>query len=234
MKASYRNFMAVTNEPIAAERAQMSPEGTKDVANGYELAAEEFIARRSDSRIGISEVRDWAKALPRGASVLDLGCGHGVPISQVLIEEGCSVWGVDASPTLVSAFQVRFPAFEVECAPVEASQFFSKKFDGVVAWGLVFLLERATQALLFEKISNALAPTGRLLFTAPRQTCEWMDILTQRHSVSLGADAYRRILEDCGMALVDQLQDEGENHYYLAEKRQRKTASKEVSTDTFI
>ena len=58
-------------------------QGIEDEANGYELGAKEFMARRTESRIGIPEVRDWAKALLRGAAVLDLGCGHGVPISQV-------------------------------------------------------------------------------------------------------------------------------------------------------
>lgn len=223
-----------SHERIGAGRALMPPHGIEDRANGYELGAEEFMARRTRSRIGIPEVRDWAKALPRGAAVLDLGCAHGLPISQVLIEEGCSVWGIDASPTLVSAFRTRFPACEVECARVEDSQFFSRKFDGLIAWGLIFLLEPGTQTLVFEKISGALEPRGRLLFTAPEHMCEWMDVLTQRRSISLGAEAYARILDRMGMDLVEQFQDEGENHYYLAVKRRVQTASWESGTNDFI
>lgn len=212
----------------------MAPHRIDDGANGYELGADEFMARRTRSRIGIPEVRDWAKALPPGAAVLDLGCGHGVPISQVLVEEGCSVWGIDASPTLVSAFRTRFPALEVERARVEDSPFFSRKFDGVIAWGVIFLLEPGTQTLVFEKISRALEPSGPLLFTAPEHVCEWVDVLTQRRSISLGAQAYAQILDGVGMDLVEQYQDEGENHYYLAEKRRVWTASWRFGTDAFI
>lgn len=198
---------------------QVIQRGTDDGANGYELAAPEFMARRTQSPVGVEEVRRWTKALPRGAAVLDVGCGHGVPISRVLIEEGCSIWGIDASPTLVSAFQARFPGVEVECARCEDSQLFGRTFDGVVAWGLMFLLEPKTQELLLEKISMAFEQDGRLLFTAPEQACEWVDVLTERSSVSLGAEAYRRILDGAGMDLLEECQDEGENHYYLAVKR---------------
>ena len=193
--------------------------GADDGANGYELGAQEFMVRRTESQIGVAEVRSWAKGLPHGAAVLDLGCGHGLPISQVLVEEGCSVWGIDPSPTLLSAFRVRFPDVKVECARVEDSQLFRRSFDGVVAWGLMFLLEPGTQALVLEKISSALQQGGRLIFTAPEEVCEWVDVLTERQSVSLGAEAYRRILDGMGMDLLEQSQDEGDNHYYVAAKR---------------
>lgn len=142
-----------------------------------------------------------------------------MPISQVLIDERCSVWGVDPSPTLVSAYRARFPGVEIECARVEDSRLFNRTFDGVVAWGLLFLLDPGTQALVLEKISHSLAADGQLIFTAPRQECEWADILTGRRSVSLGAEAYAQILAEVGMELLEQFQDEGDNHYFLAAKR---------------
>jgi hypothetical protein len=59
-----------------------------DKSNGYEEVAPAFIAGRgSDSaETGASDVADWTQTLPPEATVLDLGCGTGVPISQVLIE----------------------------------------------------------------------------------------------------------------------------------------------------
>lgn len=81
--------------------------------------------------------------LPEGVSVLDLGCGSGVPISEALLEEGCEVFGVDASPALVAAFRRRFPQAKVACEPVEESRFFDRTCDGVVAVGLLFLLAPA-------------------------------------------------------------------------------------------
>jgi 2-polyprenyl-3-methyl-5-hydroxy-6-metoxy-1,4-benzoquinol methylase len=70
-------------------------------STGYEHVAAEFIAGRgsANSAIETSAVVDWAQTLPLDATVLDLGCGTGAPISQVLIERGLKVYGVDAFPT---------------------------------------------------------------------------------------------------------------------------------------
>lgn len=71
----------------------------RDKSNGDEEVASVFIARRgrTNSGIGASFVADWCQTLPSGATILDLGCGTGVPILQVLVERGFKVYGVDAS-----------------------------------------------------------------------------------------------------------------------------------------
>ena len=186
-------------------------------SNGYEELAGEFMARRSPS-IGSATVREWARTFTPGTAILDLGCGHGVPISRALIEEGFAIYGVDASPTLIAAFRERFPGSEAVCEPVEESAFFGRSFDGVVAWGLMFLLTPETQSMLIRKVSRALNAGGTFLFTSPKQVCEWRDSLTGRASISLGAAAYRRILAAEGLALIGEQSDEGDNHYYGASK----------------
>ena len=37
-------------------------------------------------------------------------------------------------------------------------------------------------------------------------------------SVSLGTEGYRRLLETAGLELVDEMEDEGENHNYVASR----------------
>lgn len=177
------------------------------------------MSRRTRSDVGVATVREWAKELPPGGAVLDLGCGHGVPISQCLADQGLIVYGIDASPSMIAAFRARLPDAPSECSPVEDSQFFSgRRFDGVVAWGLIFLLAPAVQAAVIHKVAVGLKRGGRFVFTAPQQPCEWPDNLTLRKSVSLGAEAYRQILKAAGLILLDEAEDEGENHYYLARK----------------
>jgi len=120
---------------------------------------------------------------------------------------------------MVAAFRARFPTVPVECAAVEDSDFFGRTFDGVVAWGLFFLLDGEVQLRLIAKIAAALPSGGRLLFTAPGQRCSWADAMTGRTSISLGHEAYRSALEAEGMYLVGTHLDEGENHYCFAHKR---------------
>jgi cyclopropane fatty-acyl-phospholipid synthase-like methyltransferase len=189
-----------------------------DRSGGYERMAREFVRSRGQAEIGATTVREWTHALrPRG-TVLDVGCGHGVPISQVLVAEGFDIYGVDASPTMIAEFKARFPRARAQCSPVEDSALFGRTFDGVVAWGLMFLLSPEGQELVIGKVSRALVNGGRFLFTSPCRACTWTDILTGARSVSLGREKYREILVAEGLDLIGETADEGQNYYYFASK----------------
>src|SRR5204863_2850789 len=83
-----------------------------DRSNGYERVAAEFLAGRGSARskgVGVKAVREWARTLPRGAAVIDLGSGPGFPITEILVSEGLNVYAVDASPSFVEAFRRNLP-----------------------------------------------------------------------------------------------------------------------------
>lgn len=183
-----------------------------DRSNGYEALAEEYMSRRSD--IGVQTVLAWARTLPPGGTILDLGCGHGVPIAQALIAADFDVCGVDASLTLTAAFRRRFPQAHVAHEAVEDSSFFNRTFDGVVAIGLMFLLAADVQVSLIRRVVAVLNPGGRFLFTSPEQVCTWVDVLTGRQSLSLGMQRYEEVGRSVGLTLVGTCLDEGDNHYY--------------------
>ncbi|WP_348652947.1 class I SAM-dependent methyltransferase [Polyangium sp. y55x31] len=191
----------------------------KDASNGWEAVAGKLIAHREQSHIGVAVVRTWAQHLPKGASILDLGCGSGVPISEALMNDGFRVYGIDASPTLVAAFRSRFPHASVACEPAETSHMFGRTYDGILAVGLMFLLPESTQRSLILRTSAALKPGGRLLFSSPSQACTWLDLMTGRESRSLGAAAYAAILSEAGLTLVGDDTDEGGSYYHHAVKR---------------
>lgn len=188
-----------------------------DKSNGYQEIAKLFMSER-DSLTGVATVRQWSRTLARGSSILDLGCGHGVPISQALLEDGFTVYGVDASASLMESFRKRFPSAHTECSAFEDSTFFRRTFDAVVAVGLMFLLQPDVQCLLIRKVKQALNSNGQFLFTSPKEKCTWQDILTHRESVSLSAHRYREVLQAEGLILVGELSDEGNNHYYSVRK----------------
>lgn len=188
-----------------------------DPSNGWEAVAPAFIQQARNSRIGVAVVTDWVNRLPAGCSLLDLGCGPGGPRSEPLHARG-EVWAIDASPSLARAYQQRFPAARVACEAAETSAWFDRQFGGVLAVGLLFLLSGDAQRDVIHRVGRALVPGGRLLFTAPWQAATWLDTSTGRPSLSLGRRAYRALLADAGLTLVDEHQDEGENHYFEAAK----------------
>ena len=191
-----------------------------DKSNGYEGIATIFIESRGQAvqGIGAARVRDWARSFPKHSTILDLGCGTGIPISKVLMDAGMTVYGVDASPAMVKAFRQNFPDSPVACEAAEESLFFSRVFDGIVAWGLLFLLPIEAQEIIIQKSAKSLHTGGRLLFTATDKKAEWKDAMTDQLSISLGAARYRELLAASGFSLMEEFEDEGENHYFHAVK----------------
>lgn len=190
---------------------------TTDQSAGWEAVADQFVAIRS--QVGAELVRSWAKdRLPGSAAILDIGCGSGVPIARSLVNDGFSVWGVDASPSLISAYRLNLPDMPAVCESAQDSSFFGRNFVGAVSIGLVFLLGEGDQRKLLASVARVLEPGGRFLFSAPREVCQWHDTLTGRASISLGADAYAAHLASVGLRLDGCRSDEGGNNYYDAVK----------------
>jgi SAM-dependent methyltransferase len=154
-----------------------------DRSNGYEAVSEEFLARRGSSisrstGIGVKEVGKWARKLPHGSCVIDLGCGPGFPITAVLVDQGLRVFGVDAAPSFVAAFQRNLPGTPIICEAVQESRLFDRTFDAVLAWGLIFLLQAEDQHRLIQRVAEILVPGGRLLFTSTAKPNVWNDAMT--------------------------------------------------------
>jgi SAM-dependent methyltransferase len=194
-----------------------------DPSNGYESVSKEFLARRGrggtrSNAIGVNEVRKWAKTLPRGGSVIDMGCGPGFPITVVLVEEGLQAFGVDAAPSFVAAFERNLPGTPIVCESVLESSFFNRTFDAVLSIGLMFLLRAEEQHCLIRRFAEILAPGGRLLFTSTAKPHGWNDAMTGLESISLGAEEYRRLLGAAGISIAEEYEDVGESHYFDAFK----------------
>lgn len=182
-----------------------------DPSFGWEGAAGRFAALRSD--IGRNVVLHWATHIPTGGATLDVGCGTGLPVARALSDAGFSVHGVDPSPTLLAAFRRNVPgAFAAE-EPAETSRFFDRKFEGIAAIGLLFLLPEDRQGEVLLRIAKAMKAGGHLLFSAPEIPCHWDDSLTGRRSCSLGKAEYSRILTNAGCSVLGSYRDEGGNHY---------------------
>ena len=192
----------------------------------------EFLAGRGrapSTAVGTRQVRDWARTLPRGAAVLDLGCGSGLPITKVLVGESLSVYAIDAAPSMVEAFRHNLPKTPIACEAVEDSTFFDRMFEGVIAWGLVFLLSSEEQRRLIQRVAGTLVPGGRLLFTSSAQPLVWNDAMTGLESRSLGADEYEKHLSTVSLYLISEYEDEGQNHYFDAIKKNSGESPKTIT-----
>jgi cyclopropane fatty-acyl-phospholipid synthase-like methyltransferase len=189
-----------------------------DSARAYELHARKFLEARDRSRVGAEIVAQWAGSLAPGTEVVEIACGGGYPVTRALVQSGLSVWAIDASPTLLRTFRSRFPDIPTRCSSVLDSDYFERKFGASIAIGLIFLLEDSEQTAMLLRVSEILLPGGRFLFTAPVDVGTWQDVTTGRECRSLGRHGYLKAMSEAGLRLVGTHVDEGENHYYEAEK----------------
>jgi SAM-dependent methyltransferase len=189
-----------------------------DPAQAYEMHALKFLDARDRSRAGVEIVRSWARSLPSASSVVEIACGGGYPITQILVDTGLPVWAIDTSPTLLRQFRLRFPTTPTQCASALDSDYFGQTFDAAISIGLVFLLRENEQLALLHRVSEILVPGGRFLFTAPVEIGTWQDVTTGLDCWSLGRDAYTHALEREGFRVIRTHVDEGENNYYEAKK----------------
>lgn len=187
-----------------------------DASGGWDAVADRFASLRSD--VGADVVLRWARNLPSGAAVLDIGCGTGLPIGRALVSAGVRVYGIEPSAKLLAMFHRNLPQAMAMQEPVETSRFFGRTFDGIVAIGVLFLWEPDRQSAALSRMASALRPGGQLLFGAPRQACCWTDSLTGCLSQSLGLEGYERILAGAGCNLAGTETDQGGNHYFHARR----------------
>jgi SAM-dependent methyltransferase len=189
-----------------------------DVGRFYEMQALRYLDDRDRSRVGVELIERWARSLSFGTPIVEIACGGGYPITQVLVDSGLAVWAIDTSPTLLRQFRLRFPTIPTQCASALDSTYFGRTFEAVISIGLLSFLHEDEQLALLDRVSEILEPGGRFLFTAPIEMGTWRDVTTGLECWSLGRIGYTHALERLGFRMIRTHVDEGENNYYDAEK----------------
>ncbi|GHG71074.1 class I SAM-dependent methyltransferase [Comamonas sp. JC664] len=186
----------------------------------YDLIADWYASQRTGA-MGVPEVSALAASLPAGASVLDVGCGTGLPLTRVLLEHGCHVLGVDSSRELLAKFQANFPHVQTLCAPIQACELEARTFDAAIAWGVLFHLRHDEQARAIAHIARALKPGAVFLFTSGDAhgsvDGEPMNGVPFRYH-SYSVEGYRDLLRAHGLTLESTHTDPGGNVYFVSRK----------------
>lgn len=107
-------------------------------------------------------LRKLLERLPAQAQVLELGCGAGIPCTQLLAEQS-HVTGVDISAAQIALAKRHVPNAALLQADMMTLTFPSASFDAAVAFYSIIHLPRAEQAVLLERLAEWLRPGGWLL-----------------------------------------------------------------------
>ena len=152
----------------------------------------------------------FIQSLPPSAAVLDVGCGAGEPISRYLVEQSCSVTGIDSSQAMIGTCRSRFPD-EAWIVMDMRELALDKEFDGIIAWDSFFHLKPDEQRNTLHRFIQHLRPGGVLLLTVGHEAGEVLGTVEGEavyHS-SLSPEEYKHILGSAGCQNVEMvLKDE--------------------------
>lgn len=175
----------------------------------YERHARAFDGIRSKHLFEKPWLDRFAANLPRGASVLDIGCGSGEPMAADLLARGLLVTGVDSSETLIGLCRARFPSADWRVADMR-SLALGRTFDALLAWHSFFHLTPDEQRAMFPVFAAHAADGAMLMLTSGPAEGVAMGTFEGEplYHASLDPEEYRRLLRENGFAVVDHVADD--------------------------
>lgn len=184
----------------------MTDPRTRMVEQGYDAIGGTFVEWRD--RIVGDPRRRWANELtsrlPDGARVLELGCGSGVPDTQLLAEH-YRVTGVDISGAQIERAQASVPSATFIQDDFTSLEFDPASFEAVAAFYSFNHVPRDLLASLFARVHLWLVPSG-LLLTAlgTGDTDAWAGdwLGTTMFFSSFPPETNRQLLRDTGFEIV--------------------------------
>ncbi len=176
----------------------------EEIIDFYEGHARHWdIARQLGPMVERTWLDRLCSDLPAAASILDLGCGGGVPVAKYLIERGFNVTGLDPSETLISLCRDRFPGNEWLVGDMQRISL-ERTFLGLIAWDSFFHLPHDDQRRMFPIFRQHSAPGALLLFNSGPEHGEAIgnfegDLL---YHASLAEPEYRSLLSENGFSVL--------------------------------
>lgn len=177
------------------------------VARGYDRIVEEHArwARdvRADERARYGSL--LLERLHRGAEVLELGCGVGLPTTRLLAGR-FAVTGVDISEAQIARARQNVPSATFIQADMAALDFPPASFDAVAAFYSLIHVPRQEQAGLLKRIASWLRPDGLLVATMGTQATEagyeqdWLG--APMYWSSFDSQTNQRLVAEAGLRIV--------------------------------
>jgi len=142
-----------------------------DIISLYDRFADEYDRDRGRSLIEKAWLDRFLAHIPRGGTVLDVGCGMGEPIARYVLSRGYRVIGWDSSPALIALCRTRFPEAEWLVGDMRELAL-GRQFDGVIAWDSMFHLTGEDQRLAVARVADHVKAGAPLLFTSGSEAGE--------------------------------------------------------------
>lgn len=127
----------------------------------YNKIAEDWVLDHNDDDWWQAGTDYFLSLLPKGASVLDVGCGGGIK-TQYISAKGHDVTGIDFSEKMIEIAQRENPRVEFAVVDMYDIDKISETFDGIFAQAALLHIPKTRALEVLTKMKNKLNKDGLL------------------------------------------------------------------------
>ena len=125
-----------------------------------EFATKAAGVTRSDDTPDQKVLSNLLERLESGASVLDAGCGNGLPVARRLVEAGLRVTGIDLSEGQLAKARLNVPEASYRLMDMEEAILPAESFDAIVSYYAILHVPRNGQQNVLRNFHRMLKPGG--------------------------------------------------------------------------
>ncbi|TSC66803.1 MAG: methyltransferase type 11 [Microgenomates group bacterium Gr01-1014_80] len=193
------------------------------VREGYNKVAEHYSTERDQFK-NDRYLDGLIKLLKPGVTILDLGCGAGLPIDRYLIDRGFRIVGVDLSEKQIELAKKNIPQATYEVGDISALQDGQYQVNAVVSFYAIFHTPREKHQDIIKRIHSFLVDGGLILITMGAG--EWEGTEENFHGTKMwwshyGSEKNRELIENEGFEIIlDEIDTSGgEKHQIIMAKK---------------
>ena len=180
-------------------------DGKNIVRAGYNAKATEYLATRTEDSEDVQLLHELVQRLPRGAKVLDAGCGAGVPVTKFL-SRFFEVTGVDFSKAQIQLARQLVPQAQFVCQDMTELAFPDQSFDAICSYYAIIHIPRQEHHRLFLNLHRILRPSGlALLCLGASDLADDIDenyLGARMYWSHYDADTNIEMLHECGFNVI--------------------------------
>ncbi|TMI33134.1 class I SAM-dependent methyltransferase [Candidatus Bathyarchaeota archaeon] len=185
-------------------KEEISKNPREMVKEGYNKIATQYRALRARDSEDVRLLQQLVERLPKGARVLDAGCGSGIPVTRILARY-FDVIGVDISEKQIQLARKSVPKEKFIRGDFTNLDFPDESFDAICSYYAIFHVPRSEHKGILLNFYRMLKPKGLALLCLgagdlPHDIADYHGI--QMFWSHYGREKNLRLLRECGYEII--------------------------------
>lgn len=143
----------------------MSSDNIVLVRKSYDKIAKTYDQQRNKYKNNLLLAK-FSSLVLKGARVIDLGCGAGVPVAKFLVSKGYNVTGIDFSDAMLKLARMKVPKAKFVHMDMTKMKFKPGSFDGAVSFYAIIHIPRQKHSAIYKNLHRILKAGSVMLVNA--------------------------------------------------------------------